>query len=67
MKSIQEAIKVMVRIRPPSNNIVYRDHRNANILHCKDKDHTLDHIFIAEDTNQDIFQKVGYDLVSNTL
>jgi len=51
MKAIQESIKVMVRIRPPSNTVVYRDKENQNQLHCYDKSYILDHIFIAEDTN----------------
>jgi len=57
----------MARIRPPSNCIIYRDERNSNVLHCADREHILDHIFTAEDTNDDILQKVGYELVSNTL
>lgn len=51
MKLIQEAIKVMVRIRPPSDCMVYRDEKNPNFLHCGDKGHILDHIFTAMDKN----------------
>jgi hypothetical protein len=63
----QECVKVMVRIKPPGAYCFYRDTHNCKVLHCRDKLYTFDHVFAAESNDEEVFEKVGIDLVNNAL
>jgi centromeric protein E len=67
MPLIQEAIRVMIRIKPTSCPSIYQDTLQPNVLHCGEKCYTLDHIFTAESTDQEVFERVGLGMVDNAL
>ena len=58
----------MARIRPPGGYQIYLD-RNPPpyVLHCLERVFELDHVFTDEANNAEVFERVGEELVTNTL
>ena len=56
MSKGESTIKTYVRIRPPATNCVYGE---GGTLNCCDRIHHFDHVFSAQASDEQIFERVG--------
>ena len=67
MSRTELSIKTFIRIRPPGTNCIFRDPSDEGVLNCSDRLYRFNHVFAPEATDEQIFERIGFELVENTL
>jgi Cdc6-like AAA superfamily ATPase len=66
-KAQQTSVKVMARIRPPGTPLLRCEGKLSDQISLEKRLYTLDCVFGPEANDDDVFKKVGNELIFNTL
>jgi hypothetical protein len=60
MSKTESSIKTFIRIRPPASNCIFRDPADEGTLNCCERLYRFSHVFAAEASDEEIFERIGF-------
>jgi hypothetical protein len=63
----ESSIKTFIRIRPPASTCIYREGSDEGTLNCCEKLYKFNHVFSPDASDEEIFERIGFELIDNTL